>query len=111
MPGRVINMALLQPLVTGEAARFLADLFLGTTASRVQHSISMPVVLSHSKAKGKQSWELQPGGVSLAPNSSARARWRLLEHRADLQTRPASVRPAHYETRSSAAWRNFGAPA
>ncbi len=29
--------------------RFLADLFLGTTASRVQHSISMPVLLLRAK--------------------------------------------------------------
>jgi nucleotide-binding universal stress UspA family protein len=29
--------------------RFLADLFLGTTASRVQHSISVPVLLLRAK--------------------------------------------------------------
>ena len=29
--------------------RFLADLFLGTTASRVQHSISIPVLLLRAK--------------------------------------------------------------
>ncbi len=29
--------------------RFLADLFLGTTASRVQHSISVPVLLVRAK--------------------------------------------------------------
>ena len=29
--------------------RFLADLFLGTTASRVQHSISAPVLLLRAK--------------------------------------------------------------
>src|ERR1700738_2898604 len=29
--------------------RFLADLFLGTTASRVQHSISVPVLLLREK--------------------------------------------------------------
>ena len=29
--------------------RFLADIFLGTTASRVQHSISVPVLLLRSK--------------------------------------------------------------
>ncbi|HVP42312.1 MAG TPA: universal stress protein [Terriglobales bacterium] len=31
--------------------RFLADLFLGTTASRVQHSISVPVLLLRAKTK------------------------------------------------------------
>ncbi len=31
--------------------RFLADLFLGTTASRVQHSISVPVLLLRAKGK------------------------------------------------------------
>jgi nucleotide-binding universal stress UspA family protein len=31
--------------------RFLADLFLGTTASRVQHSISVPVLLLRAKLK------------------------------------------------------------
>ncbi len=31
--------------------RFLADLFLGTTATRVQHSISVPVLLLRAKAK------------------------------------------------------------
>jgi nucleotide-binding universal stress UspA family protein len=30
--------------------RFLADLFLGTTASRVQHSIGVPVLLLRAKA-------------------------------------------------------------
>ena len=30
--------------------RFLADVFLGTTASRVQHSISVPVLLLRAKA-------------------------------------------------------------
>src|SRR5436309_14512355 len=30
--------------------RFLADMFLGTTASRVQHSISVPVLLLRAKA-------------------------------------------------------------
>jgi nucleotide-binding universal stress UspA family protein len=29
--------------------RFLADLFLGTTASRVQHSVSVPVLLLRAK--------------------------------------------------------------
>ena len=29
--------------------RFLADIFLGTTASRVQHSISVPVLLLRAK--------------------------------------------------------------
>ena len=29
--------------------RFVADLFLGTTASRVQHSISVPVLLLRAK--------------------------------------------------------------
>jgi len=29
--------------------RFLADLFLGTTASRVQHSIRVPVLLLRAK--------------------------------------------------------------
>jgi nucleotide-binding universal stress UspA family protein len=29
--------------------RFLADVFLGTTASRVQHSISVPVLLLRAK--------------------------------------------------------------
>ena len=29
--------------------RFLADLFLGTTASRVQHRISVPVLLLRAK--------------------------------------------------------------
>ena len=29
--------------------RFLADIFLGATASRVQHSISVPVLLLRSK--------------------------------------------------------------
>ena len=29
--------------------RFLADLFLGTTASQVQHSISVPVLLLRAK--------------------------------------------------------------
>ena len=32
--------------------RFLADLFLGTTASRVQHNISVPVLLLRAKCKG-----------------------------------------------------------
>jgi len=31
--------------------RFIADLFLGTTASRVQHSISVPVLLLRAKLK------------------------------------------------------------
>ncbi len=31
--------------------RFLADLVLGTTATRVQHSISVPVLLLRAKAK------------------------------------------------------------
>jgi nucleotide-binding universal stress UspA family protein len=29
--------------------RFLADIFLGTTASRVQHSVSVPVLLLRAK--------------------------------------------------------------
>jgi nucleotide-binding universal stress UspA family protein len=29
--------------------RFLADLFLGTTASRVQHNVSVPVLLLRAK--------------------------------------------------------------
>jgi nucleotide-binding universal stress UspA family protein len=32
--------------------RFLADLFLGTTASRVQHNISVPVLLLRAKQGG-----------------------------------------------------------
>ena len=32
--------------------RFLADLFLGTTASRVQHSVSVPVLLLRAKQGG-----------------------------------------------------------
>src|ERR1700737_971494 len=34
--------------------RFLADIFLGTTASRVQHRISVPVLLLRAKKKGKR---------------------------------------------------------
>ncbi len=33
--------------------RLLADLFLGTTASRVQHSISVPVLLLRAKAQSR----------------------------------------------------------
>ena len=37
--------------------RFLADLFLGTTASRVQHNIKVPVLLLRAKERSSYVWE------------------------------------------------------
>ena len=49
MPVRVLERGKYELFEDAHGHRFLADIFLGTTASRVQHNISAPVLLLRAK--------------------------------------------------------------